>query len=308
MNNYSYLTIDFNQFKAKINSLITESSQITEDVPTDENAYQKTENAYQNWQSDVVNTLQESFADKRNSFIIEFKQSVRQKYSFSNIPQSFPVSKLFSDLKEDLLLQVEYLRYNLKFIDACDKISKPKEDYSKREKYTVNEKLNLILEKLHFLNDGNEHSIEDLLIYNGIKLTNYYEPRELIAYLENNGYVDSNGGIGTGISARITTTGVMYLESNYMHKEDYENIPSQNIVDNRIDEIIDALKKQGMGQEILFEELQELKELYGKINKKNWGQLVKGKLIDLALGKIVENDTIKFIYENITGNELKLIN
>ena len=77
-------------------------------------------------------------------------------------------------------------------------------------------------------------------------------------------------------------------------------------MDERVDEILENLKKLGYGQEIIFDEIQELKELYGKLNKKNWGQVVKGKLVDLALAKLVENDTISYIYEKLTNHTLRL--
>lgn len=81
---------------------------------------------------------------------------------------------------------------------------------------------------------------------------------------------------------------------------------SQKEINNKIDEIILTLKNQNYGQEILFDELQELKELYPKISKKNWGQLLKGKLLDLALDQIINTETAKDIFMAITSQVLQL--
>ncbi|MNR30924.1 hypothetical protein D3C85_1484020 [compost metagenome] len=57
---------------------------------------------------------------------------------------------------------------------------------------------------------------------------------------------------------------------------------------------------------MLFDEMQDMKQLYTKLNKKDFGQLVKGKLIDLVIGKMVENDTISYVYESLTHHKLQL--
>ena len=50
----------------------------------------------------------------------------------------------------------------------------------------------------------------------------------------------------------------------------------------------------------------KLKELYGSINKKNWGQLLKGKLIDLGIAQIINQDTMKLVYEFVTNDILRI--
>lgn len=88
---------------------------------------------------------------------------------------------------------------------------------------------------------------------------------------------------------------------------DYNKISeSQKEINDKIDEVILTLKNQNYGQEILFDELQELKELYPKINKKNWGQLLKGKLLDLALDQIINPEIAKSIFIAITNQALQL--
>ena len=88
---------------------------------------------------------------------------------------------------------------------------------------------------------------------------------------------------------------------------DYESITtSQKELNTKIEEIGETLKKQGFGQEILFEELQELKILYPKLNKKNWGQILKGKLIDLGLSEVINREVAANIFQELTDQVLRL--
>ncbi|MDB4925526.1 MAG: hypothetical protein JWR23_1582 [Mucilaginibacter sp.] len=52
--------------------------------------------------------------------------------------------------------------------------------------------------------------------------------------------------------------------------------------------------------------MQELKDLYNKLSHKNWGQLLKGKLIDIAISKAVDMKTLEFVYKELTDHVLKL--
>lgn len=88
---------------------------------------------------------------------------------------------------------------------------------------------------------------------------------------------------------------------------DYDQITnSQKEINKKIDEIIEDLKKQNFGQEILFNELQELKDLYPKLNRKNWGQLLKGKIMDLGLAQIINQEVAQKIFTEITNQVLEL--
>ncbi|MCD8416143.1 hypothetical protein LNI90_11875 [Tenacibaculum dicentrarchi] len=81
---------------------------------------------------------------------------------------------------------------------------------------------------------------------------------------------------------------------------------SQEKLNSKIEEIIELLTKQGFGQEILFNELQELKELYPKLNKKNWGQVLKGKLIDLGIAQVINQEVAETIFKGLTEQFLRL--
>ena len=68
---------------------------------------------------------------------------------------------------------------------------------------------------------------------------------------------------------------------------------------NSLNEIKEKLSKLGFGQQIIFDELDELKE-HLNLGKKNWFQLLKGKLFDLTVNKILKETIIKEVYENLS--------
>ncbi|MDM8162211.1 hypothetical protein QUH73_20525 [Labilibaculum sp. K2S] len=74
-------------------------------------------------------------------------------------------------------------------------------------------------------------------------------------------------------------------------------------LNERIDNVLSKLEKLGMGQEILFEEIENLKEKGKKISKKDLGLILIGQLVSFGAGKI-DSETIKFVFENITGIDL----
>ena len=51
----------------------------------------------------------------------------------------------------------------------------------------------------------------------------------------------------------------------------------------------------------------KLRNLQTKLPKKTWGQLLKGKLLDLALSEIISKETATYIYENLTNDHFKLL-
>ena len=68
---------------------------------------------------------------------------------------------------------------------------------------------------------------------------------------------------------------------------------------NSLNEIKEKLSELGFGQQIIFDELDELKE-HLNLGKKNWFQLLKGKLFDLTVNKVLKETVIKEVYEKLS--------
>ena len=68
---------------------------------------------------------------------------------------------------------------------------------------------------------------------------------------------------------------------------------------NSIHEIKNKLNELGHGQQIIFDELDELKKHFN-LGKKNWFQLLKGKLFDLTVTKIIDKTIVKEVYDMLS--------
>lgn len=305
-----YLTIPFSEFKKKVGDLLAKADSLLSKRIDDTEQLTSFEEEISNWDSSTLELLKTSFNEVNNSYAHDFKYANSNKYIIPGNGNSFqqPIHKIVDEKKNDLRQKSLQLYGALQMVKISDKVLFPnREDLKLRQNYTINEKLELVLEKLYDVYDDNYYPIQEILVKNGVYLKRSSEERELSKILEDNGYIEILGGLG-GYLARLTSRGAMYVEENRKPiKEDYSSInQTSEELNAKIDEIIETLKMQGLGQEILFDELQELKDLYTKLNKKNWGQVLKGKLFDIGLAKLVENDTLKFIYENLTDNELLL--
>lgn len=301
------LIITQEDFESKISNFIETGKSIQS-----KNHFQISHNEYIDlkkegdyWMSQVKDFLKKSFDNENNIFLQGFLASKPVSYIIQNIESdnSQNIRKYF----EEINLKIRTLEYHIKLIKIADAIVNPEEEYIlQRKKYSIQQKLDLILEKLYELGGDGYHFIDLILELNGIELSHRGEDREFANVLENQGYIDTIKG--REISVKINMNGKMYVEDKKSIKEEhYDKISSDfNEISKRIDDVINYLTKLGFGQEIIFEELEELRELYTQLNKKNWGQLLKGKLMDLSLSKMVENDTISYIYNKITGNDLLL--
>jgi hypothetical protein len=77
-------------------------------------------------------------------------------------------------------------------------------------------------------------------------------------------------------------------------------------VNVKIDEVLSELHKLHLGQEIIFDEIEQLRELL-TLDKKNWKQNLKGKLLDMGLSKLLEKEMLEWIYRTLTGDSLSLL-
>ncbi len=96
-------------------------------------------------------------------------------------------------------------------------------------------------------------------------------------------------------------------ESETKSVSDYFSYKSRDEIKEQLFELKEMLIKQGYGQQIIFDEIDELRELTERVNKKNWFELIKAKFIDLALSGIISIETAKKTIELLTGSEISLL-
>lgn len=96
-------------------------------------------------------------------------------------------------------------------------------------------------------------------------------------------------------------------ESETKSENDYFSNDAQESLLDKLSEIQEMVSKLGFGQEVVFNEINDLRKLTKKLNKKNWNEIIKGKFIDLGLSGIISLETAKKVIEFLTGNEIKLL-
>jgi hypothetical protein len=93
-------------------------------------------------------------------------------------------------------------------------------------------------------------------------------------------------------------------ESLSYDSNDYFSRKEIVIFSNKLDDLLNDIR---LGQEVIFEEIQDLKEQLSNVKKKNWIEIFKGKLFDLTLSKIISIETFSYIFESITGERIKFL-
>ena len=97
-------------------------------------------------------------------------------------------------------------------------------------------------------------------------------------------------------------------ESETKNDDDYFSKEVQQNLSEKLLEIKEIVSKLGFGQEVVFNEINDLRKLTKKLNKKNWNEVIKGKFIDLGLSGVISIETAKIVIEFLTGNKIKLLN
>ena len=171
---------------------------------------------------------------------------------------------------------------------------------------TINEKKDFILKKLNLVFNDNYYSLSKILDLNNIE-NRQGETRELAEDLAKRGYVIlfSQYGNNGDDYVKLSVKGASYIERKTTKKVKKK---SQEEIDAKIEKITEMLIKLGYGQEIIFNEMEEIRNLYSKLNKKNWSELVKGKLIDLGLSQVINKETISKIFETLIDQKFQLLN
>jgi hypothetical protein len=78
----------------------------------------------------------------------------------------------------------------------------------------------------------------------------------------------------------------------------------ESALHSKLNYIIDKLDKLGLGQGIIYEEIESLKNHFN-LGKRNWFQLLKGKVIDIATEKVVERVILEEIWETLLSDGFK---
>lgn len=227
--------------------------------------------------------------------------SLPEDYSPTN---PYKLNRIKLDLKEALKKNVEELKYIFRLAQSSDVLYNPNIiSLEKRAYFSIKEKRDFILKKLVEFELEKIVDVKLIFLMNGV-IASDNEIAENIDILVKKKLVKrASDQARFRMHAAITTLGREHVEESKKEKivkgtgkKDIEKI------NKKIDEIIELLHRNNDGNEILFEELQEMKAASSKLDLKNWDQLLKGKLISLVNDKTadVTKELATEIYETLS--------
>lgn len=204
--------------------------------------------------------------------------------------------------------KVNSLEYILDYASLSERFLKPESDVLCE---TVTDKKDFLLNKLLKVFNDRFYSIEKIFALNDI---NYRvkEGEELAEDLAKRGYVIREDNYN-GDKVKLSIKGASYAERKAKSKNvktskaKTSKAAGKSDLNKKLDEISERLRKLGYGQEIIFNEIEELRDLQMSLSKKTWTQVLKGKLIDMSIEKVISKEAAFMVYEFLTNDHLKLM-
>jgi len=301
------LKISWEQFVNEVESYRNEANGlIAVTIPEDIEGVEAYAHSVRDWEGRFLSFWRDS---------IEF--TVRyQEHSFplrewkpekSDLVHKNKVSEVAVKYKNRLGQHLKNLEFFMPLISVCDTLIRPNDAVliESRSKMGIGETIELLLVKLNLIYNSRAYPIETVLNGNGVN-TSRTEAYNLGRHLISTGWCKE--GQSNPDWVQLTVEGRLRAEELMRAKQaDYSKIPddAEQLTDV-LAEIRHKLDMIGCGQEILFDDLEELRELYGKLSKRSWGQLLKSKAVDWVAEKVVDKSVVSWIYDQLTKTELRL--
>jgi len=293
-----YLIIPYDEFNKKVSIQIKEAEKLSTITVANDEEYQEFSRHIKEWTLEARSIFKDNFNLPDNAYAQGFEEAGRG-YNFPRLNTPDLREKVKTD-KNKLLEKKNYLEYGTKLIGISDVISKPGTiDMEARRNFSTQEKLELLLNKLYDLKDGRYWDTGNILAGNGINQAYPGEYRELGDMLSNQNYVEKLGN-SSGLSLKLNLQGKMYVEEKIKERKASSNKTSTQTetitVENRsdiiekVDEILKHLEMLGLGHELLYEEIQDLKSDSNRVNKKDLRLLLLGKLLENAAPEEIWKD------------------
>ena len=297
------LKVKWIDFKNKIEEQKAKGEALVEKYRSSrtENDLESLKEEKQRWENEVIDYVKTSFEPEHTNFRYEFK--AQRGY---NTGLKLGIDQRIKNIIQDLKDEINGLDYYLKMLFISDAIIRAEEiNLEERKNLDTEGRLDLILSKLYELYDDRlYHSIKWILEGNGIKLNNHGEDWDYAKMLENRNLIDTITTKDTG--ARLTLEGKYAIEqSRKAQVTDYTKISSSDEeLKALIEGVLKEVEKLGIGQQIIFDEFDELRDDIPKLSKKSFGQLLKSKLGDLIAAKALNKTLASEIFKQFTDQIL----
>ena len=289
-------------FLKQLNEKVIDGNKIlTEKISEPEIIKQKTGD----WEKDVITFLKTNIIDIPEKLISDIKYVRDESHLTFHLNSPFfkkNPSEHIEYLSTQLERKIEAFKITADYLSVSEIINENK----KPEIDTIQDKILFVLQKLYKLYNDNLYSISLILTINGIEYRDN-EPIEIAEDLKKRGYGIRDGDWSSNDLLKISVKGATYIERKNKKSNNEKIKKKETDVNSKIDIVLFQLKKLGFGQEIIFNEIEELRSLSKKLNKKTWSQVIKGKVLDLAISELISKDVATFIYETLVENKFKLL-
>ncbi|MFD0991339.1 hypothetical protein ACFQ1R_14625 [Mariniflexile jejuense] len=268
----------------------------------------------------ISKTESEKWVDQIIAFVSEkinpIPESIIEKFKYSHDEQAdmfFQIGGFTDKTEEDIIRhRINQFKFKLNefrklrdYLSVINSLQDNKENVP-IEINSIKEKLDFILEKLYILYGDNYYSVTILLETNNIE-TREDEPIEICNSLDKKGYIIREQTYSNKDSIKLSLKGAEYVERKKRLNKNKQKKKTNLKTNEKIDKVLKKLEELGFGQEIIFNEIEELRGLSKKLNKKTWSQVIKGKVMDLALSELISKDIATFIYESLVDEKIKLL-
>ncbi len=169
---------------------------------------------------------------------------------------------------------------------------------------------------LNLYNNSYDNNLENLNSSLESKLSDFKRDRDKLDFLkvlrkksieEKKKHIE-NGCIGCSFE-KEHDIGIFVIEQVIDSINDYYSfepksddtftIDDESELHSKLNDILERLEKQHYGQQVIFDEIEELKDHFN-LGKKNWFQLAKGKLMDIVISKALSSSGAQEIYTDIS--------
>lgn len=292
--NYEALVAQLSELKAECKSILK-----THPVKTEKELYKLTSI----WQEKVGDCIKTNINPYPDFLIEHFKQSsypgIRNELFYLHNPETE------EDKKERYTRIIGSKLWALRILEDYLLILKSIEKEQVAIQ-TIKEKSDYIMDKLYLVFNDNLYSIEYLLRLNAVSYR-HGEPAELGTNLRKKGYIEVANEYDKNHIAKLTVKGAAYVERRMKSESKKRVLKKEKELSEKVDAVLEKLQSLGYGQEIIFQEIEELKSLSGKLKKRTWIQLLKGKVVDLAMDQVINKETATYILETFSEEASKLL-
>jgi hypothetical protein len=295
------LSISLPAFEEKCDALVTEGNNIfiIEITETNE-ALSGFLMEVDNWNEKAKLFLKQSFDPADNNF----------SRDYVNAYQSATIDKTklsLSEIKKELESRIQNIQSVKELVKVSDLIINPENpEVLKRKDFAIAQKEDLLLRKLYILYPkGKYYSVRNLFEYNGVQLNGIDDDVNICTPLKQLDDIDFIT-TPTGAAAKLTETGVKFVEKFilFINQEPLAPVQSTVNTEDKFISILKELNNSGLVKEIVFDEINDLRQLVNKLTPKQWKEVVLGKLVDLGVQQSVKNDILKSIYEKLTNEKV----